>query len=180
MYLYRHVSNNSIWLLWQEAAVPTVSYQQDRLPLNCIFVLRRRFAYNGVFSFLGTLTVEQANQVGLTPRALVDQTPASAVSTTNLGMTSLIVTGVISVISSLTIFSVLVLGLRAREKRQAAKRNYEASEQEETAMPTPKWSRTNNGTVRSLSSISRINPTFEDDNFSMTSTNTDLSSTTRQ
>ena len=100
-------------------------------------------------------------------------------STSNLGVTSLIVTGVVSVITSLAVFSVLLFGLRAREKRQTAQKNYEA-DQDEIVMPTPKWSGTNAGTVRSLGSISRINPAFDDDdNYSLTSTNTDLSSTTK-
>ena len=133
------------------------------------------------FSFSGTLTIEQANQLTLRPLALVDQTATAAtVTTSNLGVTSLIVTGVVSVISSLAVFSVLLLGLRAREKRQTAQKHYEA-DQDEIVMPTPKWSGTNAGTVRSLSSISRINPAFDDDddNYSLTSTNTDLSSTNR-
>ena len=105
---------------------------------------------------------------------------ASATTSTGVGVAGLIATGVISVISSLTIFAVVLLGVRAREKGKAANRNYNAQEDDLNSIPIPKmWSESNVGTVRSLSSISRVNPAYEDDNFSLASTNTDLSSTAK-
>ena len=105
---------------------------------------------------------------------------ASATTSTGAGVAGLIATGVISVFSSLTIFAVVLLGVRAREKGKAANRNYNAQEDDLNSIPIPKmWSESNVGTVRPLSSISRVNPAYEDDNFSLASTNTDLSSTAK-
>ena len=131
------------------------------------------------FLLPGTLTTEEARRLQLQPRALVAEA-ASATTSAGIGVVGLIATGVVSVISSLTIFSVILLGYRAREKRQTANRNHSAQEEEVNSIPIPKlWSGSNVGTVRSLSSISRLNPAYEDDNFSLTSTNTDLSNTTK-
>ena len=128
-----------------------------------------------IFLLLGVLTTDQAVLLQLQPQPLVAEA-ASATTSAGVGVAGLIATGVISVISSLTIFAVVLLGVRAREKRQTAKRNNSAQEEEVNSIPTPKmWSGSNVGAVRSLSSISRVNPTYEDDNFSLTSTNTDLS-----
>ena len=121
------------------------------------------------------MTTEQAVRLQLQPQSLVAEA-ASATTSTGVGVAGLIATGVISVISSLTIFAVVLLGVRAHEKGKAASRNYSAQEDEINSIPIPKmWSESNVGTVRSLSSISRVNPAYEDDNFSLGSTNTDLS-----
>ena len=125
------------------------------------------------------MTTDQAVQLQLQPQALVAEA-ASATTSTGVGVAGLIATGVISVISSITIFAVVLLGVRAREKRQTAKQNSSAQEEEVNSKPIPNmWSGSNLGAVRSLSSISRVNPTYEDDNFSLTSTNTDLSYTAK-
>ena len=125
------------------------------------------------------MTTEQAVRLQLQPQSLVAEA-ASATTSTGVGVAGLIATGVISVFSSLTIFAVVLLGVRAREKGKAANRNYNAQEDDLNSIPIPKmWSESNVGTVRSLSSISRVNPAYEDDNFSLASTNTDLSSTAK-
>ena len=100
-----------------------------------------------------------------------------AVSGNNIGMGALIATGCVSVISSVTIFAVILLGLRARDKKLRAKQNKVVDHGSFQAIP--KWNGSNVGTVRSLSSISRVNPTFDDDNISMISSNTDSSGVTK-
>ncbi len=118
-----------------------------------------------------TLTRFQAENLRLTPQALVDSATLAA-GAPGVSVTALVVTGVVSVLSSVTIFAVVLLGLRARDRRLEARDSAPPRDGDVTTIP--KWS-ASAGTVRSLSSLSRLNPAFDEDSYSMSSTNTDTS-----